>query len=86
MLNSTLLDEMSMITVDKIDKNTLFDIKTVKIDASLPVTERMQQYLEQVKNPYCFMCSGTPVRIRFSDTGKTLDEALKSHFLGLKNL
>jgi len=86
MLSVMQLDEMSRIEISSIDRNSLVDIKTVKIDTSLPIAKRMVQYLEQIKNPYCFSCGETPIRIRFSDTGKTLDKAVKDHYLGLKTL
>ncbi|GHU79626.1 hypothetical protein FACS1894191_2860 [Clostridia bacterium] len=86
MLDTAQLDELSRNGADRIDRNALIDIKTVKIDISLPIANRMLSYLEQIKNPYCFLCGETPVKIRFSDTGKTLDEAIKGHFLGLKAL
>jgi len=86
MLNLAQLDELSQTPINKIDRNTLVDIKTIKIDSSLTNTKRMLDYLEQIKNPYCFLCGETPVRVGFSDTGKTLDGAIKSHFLGLKAL
>ena len=80
------LDEMRNIAINNIDRNLLVDIKLINLDSSLPITTRMLTYLEQIKNPYCFLCGETPVRVRFSDTGKTLDEAIKSHFWGLKAL
>lgn len=86
MTNLKQLDEMSRMRMDRIDRDILIDIKTVDIDTSLPIDNRMLRYLEQIKNPYCFLCGGTVVKIRFSDTGKTLDEAVKNHYLGLKNL
>lgn len=80
------LAEMSRIEINTIDRSSLVDIKTVKIDSSLPIAKRMLRYLDQVKNPYCFRCGETPVKIRFSQTGKTLDEAIKDHYIGLKTL
>jgi len=86
MPNLKQLDEMSRMEIDRIDRNILVDVKTVDIDTSLPIENRMLRYLEQIKNPYCFLCGGTVVKVRFSDTGKTLDEAVKDHYFGLKNL
>lgn len=85
MLNSEQLDKMSRMEITGIDKSDLADIQSVKIDTSLPLIERMQNYLEQVKNPYCFMCGETPVQISFKSDGKGLDDLLKNYFLSLKN-
>ncbi len=86
MLDISNLEEMSRTEIDKVDRSTLVDIKSVQISTSLPIAKRMLQYLEQIKNPYCFLCGNTPVRVQFSDKGKTLDEAIKSHFQELNNL
>ena len=48
------------------------DIKDLKIDASLGKEERILSYLEQ-------MDGDTRVRIRFSDTEKTLTDQLISY-------
>ncbi len=85
MLNSSLLDEMSRMKIDKINKSDLVDIDTVKINTSLPIHQRMQNYLEQIKNPYCFMCGKTPVQISFKSGDKELGNILESYFMGLKN-
>lgn len=85
MLNSSQLGDMSKITIDKIDKSTLVDITAVKIDDTLPEEERMKNYLLQIKNPYCFMCGKTPVRICFKEDGKELGDSLKQYFFSLKN-
>jgi len=79
------LDEMSRMEIDKIDRNTLVDINGVSIDADLPISERMQSYIEQIKNPYCFLCGDTPVRVCFSSSSQDLNIKIKSFFTGLKN-
>ena len=76
------LDEMSKMDITKMDKSTLVDIRTVKIDADMPIAERMTKYLEEIKNPYCFRVGNTPVQVVFNERGKTLDETFANH---LKN-
>ena len=51
------------------------DIKDLKIDASLGKEERILSYLEQMEN----QDGDTRVRIRFSDTEKTLTDQLISY-------
>lgn len=55
------------------------DIKDLKIDASLGKEERILSYLEQMENPYEYHDGNTRVRIRFSDTEKTLTDQLISY-------
>lgn len=85
MLTSKQLEEMSKMEINKIDKSTLVDIQSVKIDTSLPAVERMQKFFSQIKNPYCFKCGDTPVRVRFKEDGKEINELLENYLLNLKN-
>lgn len=78
------LEEMSCQSIEEINQSSLVDITTINIDTSLPATERMQNYLEQIKNPYCFLCNGVPVKIRFHDEAGTLESRLKNCFISLK--
>lgn len=75
---------MSKISVPEANRNALVDIATVHIDTSLPAAERMEDYLQQIKNPYLFRSGNLIVRIRFDPEGKDLCEMLKRHFIGLK--
>ena len=56
----------------------LVDIKDVKIDTSLPVKERIKDYIRQIKDPYCFKSNGITVRVKFAGT-RTLEECLSSY-------
>lgn len=84
MLSLSQFEEMSQLEIDKIDRKNLIDIRSVQIDTSQPSEIRMKRYLEQIKNPYCFLCGDTPVRIRFVSSNKTLAKSLGDYFIGLK--
>jgi len=62
----------------------LVNVERVNIDTALPNPQRMQHFLAQVKNPYCFLCGETPVKICFSADGKSLNTKLKNYFIALK--
>lgn len=59
-----------------IAKNELVDINTVHINSDLPVKERISDFLEQIKNPYCYIDGDTVVSVRFSNQG-----SFESHLL-----
>jgi len=84
MLSSEQLIAMSQIALPDIDKDMLVEISTVTVDTTLPGVERMESYLEQIKNPYCFRCGNTAVRVRFEPNGDELSTRLKGYFMGLK--
>lgn len=83
MLSSEELDEMSHMKIHHIDKSGLVDIASVEIDTSLSPAQRMLQYLEEVKNPYCFLCGKTSVQISFKPDGRQLGDLLRGYLLHL---
>lgn len=62
----------------------LVDAEQIQIDDTLPPTERMLDYLEKIRNPYCFLCGKTPVRVAFAENGTELGTRLKAYFLSFK--
>ena len=78
------LEEMSRMEYGAANKDELVDIETVHIDPDLPPAERLLNYLEQIKNPYCFLCGDTPVKIRFVSEEKSLKQSLYNYFVNLK--
>lgn len=84
MLNSVQLEAMKNIDITQVDRNTLIDVSNICIDSSLPAPQKMQAFLKQAKNPYCFRCCDTPVRIRFVSESKTLAQSLNAYFISLK--
>jgi len=54
----------------------LVDIRDVSVDKSLPKQERIAEYLRQVKDPYHFKCGKFTVKVRFAQSGPTLEDCL----------
>lgn len=84
MLTVKQLEEMGQLGLEKMDKTGLVDIRTIRIDTDLIPEKRMTDYLEQVKNPYCFLCGDTAVRVRFEPTGDELKNKLKNFLISMK--
>ncbi|MDO5408958.1 MAG: hypothetical protein Q4F21_00710 [Lachnospiraceae bacterium] len=66
--------------LSKSERDKLVDISTVEIDRSLPPEERLANYLEQIRNPYCYLCNGIVVHIAYADTEQTIEDKLE-HFI-----
>ena len=66
-------------SIGKIDRNALVDIRDVVIDTSLPKVERIKNFLQQVKNPYIYKHGKYVVKIGFTDTNITLEERLTDY-------
>jgi len=84
MLSKEQLAQMQEIEITNVDTTKLINIENVKVDETLPDDERLVNYLEQIKNPYCFICGDTPVRVRFIAPEKPLSQSLGNYFMGLK--
>jgi len=76
------LDAMRNTT--EIDRTALADIHAIKIDRNLPAARRAEQYLGQIRNPYCFLCGDSVVRVRFAEDGGDLKSHLKTYFISCK--
>ena len=44
-------------------QGSIKDVSEVRIDTSLPCSERMKQYVEQIGNPYCYLDHGIVVML-----------------------
>ncbi len=84
MVDKNLLEDMSHTKLKDVAPDLLQDILDVNISGDT-ASQRLESYLAQVGNPYCFRVGKTPVRISFKSCNETLDKKIKSYFLGLKN-
>lgn len=84
LLTANELTQLSEMNIEIVERNALAHIEEVSIDPSLPTEKRMLAYLDQVKNPYCFLCGKTPVKVCFTEGGDTLREKVRTYFMGLK--
>ncbi|MDL2248454.1 hypothetical protein LJB89_02025 [Tyzzerella sp. OttesenSCG-928-J15] len=77
------LEQMKQTDVRLVDPAALVDIRNVSVNTDLPKEERMLDYLGQIKNPYCFKCGKTVVKVSFADTGATIEDRLEKYLLTL---
>lgn len=77
------LDAMAQEGITKREYGTLPDLSDVSIKGNTPA-QRLESFLSQVGNPYCFRVGNTPVKVVFSGENE-LEDILKKHFLSLKS-
>ena len=80
---NTTLNHMRDTDVRTVDPAALVDIRDVVVNTSLPKEERLLNYLDQIKNPYCFKCGKTVVKVSFTDTQATIEDRLEKYLLAL---
>ncbi len=85
MVSKAELAAMAGIDITRTDRRQLTDISAVSINQNVPAGERLNKFVQDTRNPYCFMSGKTPVKIEFAQAGRPLDETLTDYFIGLKN-
>lgn len=74
------LAQMREVDIHTVDRKSLVDIREIQIDGKLPRKQRFEDFLRQIKNPYCYRCGKIVVKVGFSDTDATLEDRLE-HYL-----
>ncbi len=75
------IQAMRDVDVTKVDPQTLIDIREIKTDSNLTPKKRMEQFIHQIGNPYCYKYGDYIVKIGFEDTEDTLEDRLKDLIL-----
>ena len=84
MNRQTEINCLKNIDIEQCEADQLVDLRSVSIDKSRPVPERMCSFVKQIKNPYLFKVDDITVKVEFS-SGKSLEDALLSFLLAEKN-
>lgn len=71
--------------MEQVSRHSLSSLDDIVIDTKLSADKRMEKYLKEIGNPYCFLCGDTVVHLCFSDNGNDLDSLLLNFFKRLKN-
>ena len=70
------LEALKQVDVREIDLDSLVDIREIKLDQNLPRTQRIAEFIRQVKNPYCFRVGNVAVSVGFAEDGATFEEQM----------
>ena len=60
-------------------KETLKDIRDVKIREDVDLEERKKEYLRQIGNPYLFCCGDMTVHVSYAKEGPSLEECIEEY-------
>jgi len=70
------LERCRNVNLDDVKLEDVDEITDIKIDRRKPSNKRIFDFIMMIENPYIFKVNGKLVRIRFSDTNKTLEDCL----------
>ena len=68
------IEQWKNVDIRTVDKNSLVDLNSVAIDDSLPVGERVESFIQQVKNPYCFRIGNVAVKVNYKESGPSFQQ------------
>lgn len=78
------IEEMKNVDVRTVDRESLADAGSVVINQTLPREEQMQEFVRQIKNPYCFRVGDMVVKNVYSGDGVSLKERFEQFAASLE--
>lgn len=76
------LEEMRAVDIRTVKPESLVDITEIHIDEKLEGKERAEEFIRQVKNPYCYKVGKMIVKSSYSE-GATLTERFQELVLAV---
>lgn len=74
-------EAMKNVDPRKVNRATLRDRSTVRIDPDAPTEERIRAWIEQLGNPYVYLDGGVVVKLSFADKGETIEDRINALYL-----
>lgn len=66
--------DLQGVDVSTVDKESLVDLRDIQIDESLPIPERVADFVEKIRNPYCFRIDGVVVKVSYKKDGPSFQQ------------
>lgn len=77
------VEAMKSVNPKTVDRSKLIQRSSVRLDPAAPREERLHDFIQQIKNPYCYLDGKTVVKISFSSTDTTMEDCLEHYLRGL---
>lgn len=77
-MNYKSIEEMKNVDIKSVNPNELVDLESIMVSNQHSKEERINNYIEQIKNPYCFRVGKIIVKVDFTEGGRTFQENLES--------
>lgn len=77
------VEMMKSVDPKTVDRNALIQRSSVRLDPAASREERLRDFIQQIKNPYCYLDGKTVVKISFSSTDTTMEDCLEHYLRGL---
>ena len=73
------LQELKRANIKEVNPDALVDISEIEINTKQSVQKRVEEYVEQVHNPYLVRGGEDVVKIGYSDCKETLNDRMKQY-------
>ena len=73
------LQELKRANIKEVNPDALVDISEIEINTKQSVQKRVEEYVEQVHNPYLVRVGEYVVKIGYSDCEETLNDRMKQY-------
>ena len=78
------VEQMKNIDICTVSKESLVDISTVNIDKTADIVSRVRSFVEQIKNPFCFICDDVIVKLSYCQNGVDFNSCTRTMFNSLE--
>ena len=85
-LTKEILSEMAQVDIRAVYISQLTDLRDIKIDTSQPVEKKLAAFAEQTKNVYVNRIGDYVVKVRFQESGATIDDKMTEYLRRLSEI
>ena len=85
-LTKEMLTEMAQTDIRTVDISELTDLRSIEIDTSQPVEKKLAAFAEQTKNVYVNRIGDYVVKVRFQESGATIDDKMTEYLRRLSEI
>ena len=73
------LEVLKNVDIRTVNPDTLVDINKINVNTKLSGEKRVEEFLKQIENPYCFKCGNIIVKSTFSSDGISITERFENY-------
>ncbi len=71
------MNALKEVDIRTVKRKDLIDLNSVIIDTERSVHERIEDFIQQIKNPYCFKVGDIAVKVVYKENGPTFQESFE---------
>ena len=81
--SKTNLQRLRDVDIRTVDRSQLVDLNSIEVDESRPVSERMEEFVRKIKNPYCFRVGDVAVKVVYKENSPTFQQNFEEMLLSM---